>query len=54
MNDKIAARVLDTLLANGLLVGIWVPPEAVRQQRALITQRTKMTSLVQPGRRPGK
>ena len=45
MNDKIAARVLATLLAKGLLVGIWVPPEDVRQQRALIAQRTKMTRL---------
>jgi len=45
MNDKIAARVLATLLAKGLLVGIWVPPEEVRQQRALIAQRTKMTRL---------
>lgn len=46
MNDKIAARVLATLLAKGLLVGIWVPPEGIRQQRALIAQRAKMTCLV--------
>ena len=45
MNDKIAARVLATLLAKGLLVGIWVPPDDVRQQRALIAQRAKMTRL---------
>jgi transposase len=45
MNDKIAARVLATLLAKDLLVGIWVPPEDVRQKRALIAQRAKMTRL---------
>ena len=45
MNDKIAARILATLLAKGLLCGIWVPPEPVRQQRALIAQRAKMTRL---------
>jgi transposase len=45
MNDKIAARILAKLLAKGLLVGIWVPPEAVRQLRALIAQRAKMTRL---------
>lgn len=45
MNDKIAARILATLLAKGLLVGIWVPPEPVRQQRALLAQRAKMTRL---------
>lgn len=45
MNDKIAARILATLLAKGLLCGIWVPPEPVRQQRALIAQRAKMIRL---------
>jgi transposase len=45
MNDKIAARILATFLAKGLLVGIWVPPEEVRQHRALIAQRSKMTRL---------
>lgn len=45
MNDKIAARILAQLLAKGLLTGIWVPPVAVRQLRALLAQRTKMLRL---------
>jgi transposase len=45
MNDKIAASILARLLAKGLLVGIWVPPVEVRELRALIAQRTKMTRL---------
>lgn len=45
MTDKIAALTLARLLAKGLLVGIWVPPEPVRQLRALLAQRTKMTRL---------
>jgi transposase len=45
MTDKIAARALAQLLAKGLLVGIWVPPEAVRQQRALVAHRNKFTRL---------
>lgn len=45
MTDKIAASHLARLLAAGLLVGIWVPPEEVRQRRALIAQRNKMTRL---------
>jgi transposase len=45
MNDKIAALALARLLAKGLLVGIWVPPQEVRDLRALIAQRTKMTRL---------
>ena len=45
MNDKIAASILACLLAKGLLVGIWVPPVEVRELRALIAQRTKMTRL---------
>ena len=45
MNDKIAALTLARLLAKGLLVGIWVPPKEVRDVRALIAQRSKLTRL---------
>lgn len=45
MTDKIAALNLARLLAKGLLVGIWVPPQDVRDLRALIAQRRKMVSL---------
>lgn len=45
MTDKIAALTLARLLAKGLLVGIWVPPQPVRELRALLAQRTKMTRL---------
>jgi len=43
MNDKIAASILARLLAKGLLVGIWVPPQEVRELRGLVAQRKKMT-----------
>ena len=45
MTDKIAARVLAQLHAKGILVGIWVPPQPVREQRALLAQRSKMVRL---------
>jgi len=45
MNDKIAASILARLLAKGLLVGIWVPPQEVREMRGLVAQRQKMTRL---------
>ncbi|MFZ1041684.1 MAG: IS110 family transposase [Anaerolineales bacterium] len=45
MNDKIAASILARLLAKGLLVSVWVPPVEVRELRALVAQRTKMTRL---------
>ena len=45
MNDKIAASILARLLAKGLLVGIWVPPEEERELRGLVAQRQKMTRL---------
>jgi transposase len=45
MTDKIAAHTLAKLLAKGLLVSIWVPPQEVRELRALIAQRSKMTRL---------
>ena len=43
MNDKIAASILARLLAKGLLVGIWVPPQEIRELRGLVAQRQKMT-----------
>jgi len=45
MNDRIAASILARLLAKGLLVGIWVPPQEVREMRGLVAQRRKMTNL---------
>ncbi len=45
MNDKIAASILARLLAKGLLVGIWVPPQEIRELRGLVAQRRKMTEL---------
>lgn len=43
--DRKAALGLAQLHAAGMLVGIWIPPQAVRDWRALIAQRTKMTRL---------
>jgi transposase len=45
MNDRIAALNLARLLAKGLLTSIWVPPQEVRDMRALIAQRSKMVRL---------
>jgi hypothetical protein len=45
MTDKIAASILARLHAKGLLVGIWVPPQEVRDRRALIAHRSKLTRL---------
>lgn len=45
MTDKIAAFNLALLLAKGMLKGIWIPPQAVRDRRALLAQRNKMTRL---------
>jgi len=45
MNDKIAASILARLLAKGLLVGIWVPPQEIRELRGLVAQRQKMMRL---------
>jgi len=45
MTDQIAALTLARLHAKGLLAGIWIPPAAVRDQRAVIAQRAKMTRL---------
>ena len=45
MNDKIAASILARLLAKRLLVGVWVPPQEIRELRGLVAQRKKMTNL---------
>jgi transposase len=45
MNDKIAASILARLFAKGLLVGVWVPPQEIRELRGLVAQRKKMTGL---------
>jgi len=45
MNDKIAAFNLALLLAKGMLTGVWIPPLEVRERRALLAQRSKMTRL---------
>jgi len=42
MTDGKAALVLARLHAAGLLPGIWVPPQEVRELRALVAQRDKM------------
>ena len=38
MNDKIAASILARLLAKGLLVGIWIPPQEIREARGCLTR----------------
>ena len=43
--DKKAALTLAQLHAAGLLPGIWVPPQEVRELRALVAQRYKMVRL---------
>jgi transposase len=45
MNDKKAARILARLHAAGLLPGIWVPPQEIRDLRALVAQRSRMVRL---------
>jgi transposase len=45
MTDKIAARTLARLHAAGLLPSVWVPPVEVRDERALVAQRSKMVRL---------
>jgi transposase len=45
MTDKIAALLLARLHAKGLLTGIWVPPQDVRDLRTLVAQRQKMTAI---------
>lgn len=43
--DKKAALTLAQLHAAGLLPGVWVPPQDVRELRALVAQRHKMVRL---------
>jgi transposase len=43
--DKKAALTLAQLHAAGLLPGIWVPPQEVRELRAIVAQRHKMVRL---------
>lgn len=43
--DKKAALALAQLHAAGLLTGIWIPPNRVRDLRALVAQREKMVRL---------
>jgi len=50
MTDKIAARTLARLHAAGLLPPVWVPPDEVRDHRALVAQRTKMMRLATQAR----
>ena len=45
MTDKIAVSILARLLAKGLLVEIWIPPQEIRELRGLVAQRQKMTRL---------
>jgi transposase len=45
MTDAKAALALARLHAAGLLPGIWVPPQEVRELRALVAQRDKMRKL---------
>jgi transposase len=50
MTDKIAARTLARLHAAGLLPPVWVPPAEVRDERALVAQRSKMMRLATQAR----
>lgn len=43
--DQKAAQALAELHAVGMLKGVWIPPQQVRDQRALIAQRDKMVRL---------
>ncbi|MBN1315668.1 MAG: IS110 family transposase [Anaerolineales bacterium] len=45
ITDKIAALILARLHAVGLLPPVWVPPNEVRDHRALLAQRSKMVRL---------
>ena len=48
--DAKAALALAQLHAAGLLAGIWVPPPAVRDLRAVVAQRTKLRRLATQAR----
>ncbi len=43
--DHRATMVLAQFLAKGLLPALWIPPQAVREQRATVAQRAKFTRL---------
>ena len=43
--DNRAALVLAQFLAKGMLPPLWIPPQAVREQRATVAQRAKFTRL---------
>ncbi len=43
--DNRAALVLAQFLAKGMLPALWIPPQAVREQRATVAQRAKFTRL---------
>jgi transposase len=43
--DNRAALVLAQFLAKGMLPALWIPPHAVREQRATVAQRAKFTRL---------
>lgn len=45
MNDKKAALILAHELADHRLTGVWIPPQEIRDLRALVAQRRKMNSL---------
>jgi hypothetical protein len=49
MNDKKAAEALATLHAAGLLRGIWVPDQTVRDRRQLVAQRWDRVRAVNNG-----
>jgi transposase len=50
MTDRIAAFTLARLHAAGLLPAVWVPPQPVRDQRALVASRAKMVRLATQAR----
>jgi len=52
MNAKIAASILARLLAKGLLVGVWVPPQEIRELRGLVAQRKKNDWIGNTGEEP--
>ncbi len=52
MNDKIAASILARLLAKGLLVGVWVPPQEIRELRGSGGPTQKDDRTGNPGEEP--
>jgi transposase len=45
MTDRKAALALAQLHAAGLLTGVWIPPQEIRDLRSLVAQRDKMSQL---------